>query len=177
MLRTLITLLLLTPTVTFAAGSSDSKPPKPTPTSETCEKGQVWDEHTSECVDVESHLLDDDELYGAVREFAYAGRYDDALGALAAMSNPQDDRVLTYRGFIARKEGDFERAMGYYQAALTQNPDNILARSYMGQGLAAIGDLVAAKAQLTEIRLRGGRQTWAEYALAQAIETGVTHSY
>ena len=41
----------------------------------------------------------------------------------------------------------------------------------------ASGDLVAAKAQLTEIRTRGGRNSWAEIALRMAIENGQGSSY
>jgi len=67
--------------------------------------------------------------------------------------------------------------MEHCTTALVQNPDNILARSCMGQGFVEIGDLVAAKVQLTEIRPRGGRNTWAEFSLAQAIRSGVGYSY
>ena len=93
------------------------------------------------------------------------------------MSDQADDRVLTYRGFIARKSGDFAAAEAFYAAALAQNPDNLLARSYRGQGLAEIGDLVAARAELTEIRKRDGRGTWPELALRLAIENGRGFSY
>ena len=65
----------------------------------------------------------------------------------------------------------------YYDQALTRNPDNILARSYMGQGKVAAGDKVAAVIQLREIQARGGAGTWAETSLRSAIETGTTYSY
>ena len=83
----------------------------------------------------------------------------------------------TQRGFVHRKLGDAELGNAYYRQAIAQNPDNLLARSYMGQGFVASGDLVAAKAQLTEIRTRGGRNTWAELALRMAIETGQGSTY
>ena len=57
------------------------------------------------------------------------------------------------------------------------DPDNLLARSYMGQGHVASGEMVLAQAQLTEIRMRGGRNTWAEASLVQAITTGSGTSY
>jgi hypothetical protein len=47
----------------------------------------------------------------------------------------------------------------------------------MGQGLVEQGYLVEARAQLLEIRARGGAGTWAEHALQSAIETGVTYSF
>ena len=61
--------------------------------------------------------------------------------------------------------------------ALAQNPDNLLARSYMGQGLVLEGDWVGAKRQYDEIIARGGRGTWAEASLRDAITTGTTYTY
>jgi Tfp pilus assembly protein PilF len=96
---------------------------------------------------------------------------------LDEMPNQLDDRVLTYRGFTARKLGNLQLADMYYDQALTVNPDNILARSYMGQGKVAAGDKVAAMAQLREIQARGGAGTWAETSLRDAIQTGSTYNY
>jgi tetratricopeptide (TPR) repeat protein len=172
----LLTAALLIPTMAFAAGSDSATPPKTTKTSTTCEAGQVYDEKTSTCVDKSSALIDDDTRYEAVRELAHNGHYTRAGSVLDAM-NPEDSRVLTYRGFIARKTGDMDAAMSYYTAAIAANADNILARSYMGQGLVEAGKRDAAKLQLTEIRTRGGRNTWAELSLRQALKSGVGSSY
>ncbi|SLN41897.1 hypothetical protein PSA7680_02076 [Pseudoruegeria aquimaris] len=164
--------LLLAPLPLLAAGSSSSDVSAP-----KCENGQVWDDKSEKCVDAQDSRLDDDSRYEAVRQYAYAGELDAALVALAAMSDQQDDRVLTYRGFIARKQGDAETANAFYQMALRQNPDNILARSYMGQGYAEAGRMELAQAQLSEIRKRGGRNTWAEVSLRLAIGSGKGFSY
>ena len=67
--------------------------------------------------------------------------------------------------------------MAFYTAALKQNPDYLLARSYMGQGLIAMGDIDGAKAQLREISLRGGRNTWPYFALKQSIRSGPSSGY
>ena len=172
----LLTAALMIPTLAFAAGSDSTTPPKPTQTSSDCTAGQIFDEKTATCVDKSSSLIDDDARYEAVRELAYLGDSPRALDMLSAM-NPEDSRVLTYRGFIARKTGDMDAAMTYYTAAIAANADNILARSYMGQGLVEAGDRDAAKLQLAEIRTRGGRNTWAEVSLSQAIRTGLGSSY
>ena len=161
----------------FAAGSGDSAAPKPTKTSKDCTGVQVWDKKKKDCVNPEESHLDDDTLYGAVRELAYAGRYLDAQGVLGAMSDQNDDRVLTYKGFINRKLGNVDVAMMFYKQALDQNPNNILARSYMGQGLLDQGDKIGAVAQLREIQTRGGAGTWAEASLSKAIASGVTYSH
>ena len=170
-----ITMTLSAPV--FAAGGGDSAAPKPTKTSKDCKGVRVWDEEKKRCVRPKKSSLNDEGLYGAVRELAYAGRYQDAQGVLAAMSDQNDDRVLTYKGFTERKLGNVDVAMVFYQKALDQNPDNILARSYMGQGLLEQGDKIGAVAQLREIQTRGGAGTWAERSLSQAITSGVTYSH
>ncbi|MEO9682320.1 MAG: tetratricopeptide repeat protein [Tateyamaria sp.] len=201
MLRTVIltaaiALPLALPSTSFAAGSDSTAKPKKTETTQNCFDARQWDPETKryvrfsqpvngvwdgdikKCVrpDKTSHL-DNDTLYKAVRELAYAGRFGEVVQVLDQMPDQLDDRVLTYRGFTARKLGDLEQANVYYEQALTQNPDNILARSYMGQGKVASGDKIAAVTQLREIQARGGEGTWAEASLRSAIETGTTYSY
>ena len=173
----ILTAALLFPMAAFAAGSSDSSPPEPTKTTKVCKDGKIWDEKTKSCADAKESRLDDDTRYAAVREFAYAGRYSDALYVLAAMSDQDESRVLTYYGFTHRKAGRADLGMQYYQAALKADPDNLLARSYMGQGLVSAGDIAAAKVQLAEIEARGGASSWPETSLRKAIQTGRTYSY
>ena len=116
----------------------------------------VWDEKAGECVKIQDSRLDNDALYQAAREFAYAGQFNNALSALSAMDEGESDRVLTYLGFTHRKMGDHEAGLRYYDAAFAKNPDNILARSYMGQGFVEDGKLDLAKAELSEIRKASG---------------------
>ena len=172
-----ILLLTVAPALAFAAGSGSSSAPKPTETTSECKGGKIYDSKTQSCVDASQSSLNDNERYLAVRELAYAGALDRATRVLDAFEDPADDRALTYRGFVARKIGDMKAAMVFYAAAIDQNPDNILARSYMGQGLVEAGDFKAARAQLSEIRARGGRNTWAEFALNTAIRYGKGYAY
>ncbi|MCA0872376.1 hypothetical protein LCL97_16195 [Seohaeicola saemankumensis] len=181
-MRVLLALCLVVPSFALAAGGGfdtggTSAPPKPTETTKTCKGVKVWDEEKKRCVRPKNSSLDQDTLYGAVRELAYAGRIADAQGVLLAMSDQSDDRVLTYWGFTHRKLGDLELANDFYTRAIAQNPDNILARSYMGQGFVAEGKTQAAIEQWREIRARGGEGTWAEVSLRDAIRTGMTYSY
>ncbi len=152
-----------------AAGSEDSTPPKTTSTTTECTDGQIYDEDTEVCVDADQQSFNDDQRYDAVRELAYAGAYDRAYLVMASADEPNDARFLNYRGFISRKQGKMADAMAYYGAALEQDPDYILARSYMGQGLVPMGDIDGAKQQLREIVQRGGRETWAYVSLKAAI--------
>ena len=112
-----------------------------------------------------------------IRSLSHEGRYGDALVLLAAMPDQADPLVLTYYGFVTRQSGDIDAGMAFYQAALAADPDMILARSYMGQALVEQGQMQLAMAELSEIRMRGGRGTWAEQSLASAIATGETYSF
>ncbi|MFK7835453.1 MAG: tetratricopeptide repeat protein [Sulfitobacter sp.] len=163
--------LPLAATSAFAAGGGGNEPAKP-----KCKTGQIYDKKTKACVVAQESNLDVDSLYENLRELAYAGRYDDAKVVLAQM--PQDDdRTLTYLGFTNRKQGNMDAAMTYYAQALRVNPANVLARSYMGQGLVEQGKMAEAMAQLRAIRAHGGSGTWAEASLRTAIATGQTFDY
>lgn len=177
-MRILTTLLLSAlPFAALAVGSDETTPPTPTETTTNCAEGQIFDAETKACKNPADASLDDDSRFDAVREFAYAGRYPEALKTLAAMQEGDSDRVLTYKGFLTRKSGDMAGGMAYYARALDMNPDNILARSYMGQALVEQGDIAAAARQLDEIRRRGGAGSWAEASLAHAVGTGQTLNY
>mgnify|MGYP000915278566 FL=1 len=169
--------LALAPQFALAVGSDDSQPPKPTATTTECEKGTVWDEKTKTCVTAEDSSLNDDQRFGAVRELAYAGRYDEATAVLAAMREGETSRVMTYRGFLLRQTGHVEEGIAAYERAIAMDPSNILARSYYGQLLVQMDELALAEAQLTQIRAHGGAGTWAEQALSTAIKTGATYTF
>ncbi len=174
----LITLsLVLFPFAAFAAGEESFTPPTPSETTTVCDEGLVWDLATKTCMTPADSSNDDSARMNDVRELAYKGYLQAALDVLDTLDDPTDSMALTYYGFTHRKSGRGDLGMRYYQAALAANPDNVLARSYMGQGYAEAGDVVLAQAQLTEIRMRGGRGTWAEWSLRQAIATGAGYSY
>ncbi len=169
--------IVLAPYAALAAGSDDSEPPKPTETTTECEEGMVWDEKTKVCVKAEDTSLNDDQRFGAVRELAYAGRHDEAMTVLAAMTEGETSRVMTYRGFLLRQTGQVEEGIAAYERAIAMDPANILARSYYGQLLVQMDELAMAEDQLSQIRAQGGTGTWAETALQTAIATGVTYTF
>jgi len=174
----LITLMCV-PGLAFAAGSDSStpKPPTTTQTTQSCTGAQVWDSSKKKCVNPKGTTLDADTLYDAVRELAYANRAQDAQAVLSVMPDQSEGRVLTYWGFTHRKLGNLDLAQTFYDRAIQADPDNLLARSYMGQGHVEAGRMMAAKTQLREIRARGGAGTWPETSLAQAIASGETYNY
>ncbi len=169
--------IALAPQIAFAVGTEDSEPPKPTATTTECEAGMIWDEKTKACVKSEESSLNDDQRFGAVRELAYAGRYDEAKVVLAAMTEGETSRVMTYQGFLLRQTGEIEAGIAAYERAIAIDPANVLARSYYGQLLVQMDEIAMAEDQLTQIRAHGGDGTWAERALETAIETGVTYTF
>ncbi|MCR9157794.1 MAG: hypothetical protein NXH80_11140 [Rhodobacteraceae bacterium] len=166
-----------TPVLTFAAGTESDTPPTPTETTTNCTNGMVWDSDTKACVEPTDSSFNDTERMNAVRELAYAGRISDAERVLDAVEDQESDGVLTYRGFTARKAGRMNDAYTWYTRALSANPNNLLARSYMGQWHVESGNIELARAELSEIRQRGGRSTWPEMSLRMAIQSGSGYSY
>lgn len=157
----------------FAVGEETAPPKKP---AVACESGMVYDKKSKKCVQATNNQLTPDDLYQTVRQLAYSGAYEDAQIVLAAMPE-NDDRRLTYMGFTNRKMGKMDESMAFYTRALEVNPANILARSYMGQGMVEQGNIAAAMAELRAIRSYGGEGTWAEASLRTAIATGQTFNY
>jgi tetratricopeptide (TPR) repeat protein len=155
----------------WAIDPDDDAPPAPTETTTRCAEGTVWDADTASCIPIaESRApADRDRLIAVVRELAYTGRYADAAALLTRASDRGDTLVLTYRGFVARRLGAIPTGLAYYRQALAADPDNLLARAYMGMGYLELGARAAAQAELDQIRRRGGVGGWPERALAAAI--------
>lgn len=170
-------LVVLSGVPALAVGSEDPVPPRPSETTTTCPEGFVFDVALQRCMTPERSTNDQATLYGILRELAHVGRYDDALAVLALMQDQGDPAVLTYYGFVTRKTGDVAAGMAFYEAALAVDPAFHLARSYMGQAFVEAGNPDAARAQLSEMRARGGRGTWAELSLRMAIERGRGFTY
>ncbi len=172
-------LLALIAAPAFAIGGLDDEAPTSTETTETCEAGTVWDEDSSTCVAIQdSNLqLDQDRLITTARELAYADRHDDAIAVLALSAQPNDTMVLTYLGFSHRRAGRMDLGLSYYDQALGADPDNILARAYLGMAYIQLDQPELAEEQLAEIRARGGEDSWPDRALSSAISAGSTRGY
>ncbi len=160
-----------------AAGSDTSTPPNPSTDTKKCSSKRVFDKELGKCVKPEKSSMTGDQLLQTARELAYLDRFDDAQAVLAAHPDQTNDHVLTYWGFTNRKLGRAELANQFYAQAISQNPNNLLARSYRAQGFVSEGKYVEALQEWKEIRARGGAGTWAEVSLRQAIETGQTINY
>ena len=128
---------LTLPVAALAASGNDWNPPKPTETTKTCKGKRVWDEQKKRCVRPRKSSLNQEQLLGAARELAYAGRQEDAQAVLSVMADQQDSVVLTYWGFTHRKLGNSELARAYY--------DQALARDFWAELLKSIGSRYSSK--------------------------------
>lgn len=80
-------------------------------------------------------------------------RYDEAITALNAAAHafgPHPD-ILTYLGFVNRKQGRLNVAENYYRQALAAAPDHVGATEYYGELMVERGDLIGAKKMLAKL--------------------------
>ena len=135
----------------------------------TCQPGYVYDTNKKTCVKANSGLLDDEQLYQQGRDLALGGHYEEALGALAAVQNQNDSKVLTMLGYAKRKLGRFDEGMAYYQRALAIDPDNADTREYLGEAYVETGRMDLAKAELANVQTLCGTECEQYQDLAAAI--------
>jgi hypothetical protein len=114
-----------------------------------CKHGTVWDKAKGECVK-NGASLGDKYLYTQGRDLALAGRYDEALTALAAVETA-DSMTLTMIGYATRKLGNYEQGLAYYAKALALDPNNINTHEYLGEAYAEKGQVDLAKAELIKV--------------------------
>jgi tetratricopeptide (TPR) repeat protein len=150
----------------LAMGGSDGSSGS-SKTTQKCKKGEVWDKQKKKCVNPKQGMLDDESIYEAGRDLAYAGRYDEAINVLTLAADKRDPRILNFLGYAHRKSGRVNVGLGYYQEALRMDPDYTLVREYLGEAYLQIGDMAKAKNQLAEIEKRKGRDC-AEYRVLSA---------
>ncbi len=122
----------------------------------------------TKCVGPVAQKLSDSELFYAGYWMARLGRYDQALVYLNAVKSP-DTRTFTYIGFATRKAGNVAGAFPSYRKALALDPNNVVARAYLGEAFLSVGDKVAARKQLGEIASRCGTTCAAYDDLARHI--------
>ena len=138
-------------------------------TTKQCTNGQVWDKKAGKCV-AKSSMLDDDSIYEAGRDLAFAGRYGEAIEVLGLAHNKADPRILNYLGYSHRKSGRISVGLGYYQEALRIDPNYTLVREYLGEAHLQIGDLAGAQQQLQEIEKRTGKGSREYGMLSEQID-------
>lgn len=80
-------------------------------------------------------------------------RWDEALASLdraEAALGPHPD-ILTYKGYVWRRKGDWAKAEDYYRQALAVDPDHRGATEYYGELKVLKGDVAGARAMLARL--------------------------
>jgi tetratricopeptide (TPR) repeat protein len=167
-----LALLLALSTPAFSAGDGGGGDGQ---TVKQCTNGKIWDKQKQECVEPKQGMIDDDSIYEAGRDLAMAGRYGEAISVLSLAADKSDPRILNYLGYSHRKQGRVIVGLGYYEEALRIDPDYTLVREYLGEAHLQLGDVAAARNQLSEIEKRCGTAC-EEYAeLAEQISAFEKH--
>ncbi len=143
----LVLLLMFGPTTAMSAVEDDAQTTK-------CIKGYVWSETKKECVKQTSEGVPDKALVDQAWVWAYDGDYEYAIKLFRPVAAKGDPSALNGMGYSHRKLGRLAEAIGYYEQALTIDPDYLLARNYLAKGYLANGNLEPALQQLTEIGKR-----------------------
>lgn len=158
--------LTILPMTAFAIGSDyDSDP-----VDEACVGGKVQSATSGACVPPNFAGQTDLFLLNAAQDYAYGGNYADGQNVLKAVADQADTRTLALWGYTNRKMGNTEAALTFYDKALKADPNNIRARSYLGEAYLELGDFDAARTQLAEIRARGGKGSQSETMLLKAFD-------
>ena len=93
-------------------------------------------------------------------------RWDDALVSLDKAETalgPHPD-ILTYKGYVWRKKGDWAKAEDFYRQALAIDPNHRGATEYYGELKVLKGDMAGAKAMLARL------DRVCTYGCAEAVE-------
>jgi Flp pilus assembly protein TadD len=80
-------------------------------------------------------------------------RWDEALAALdkAQLALGPHPDILTYKGYVWRRKGDWTRATDYYTQALAIAPNHRGATEYFGELKVIEGDMAGARAMLAKL--------------------------
>ena len=139
---------------------------------QSCQRGQVWDNSSQRCVQAQAGILPDDALAEYAYRLAKAERYDEALDVLKLLKNPNTAKALNYRGYATRKLGRVDEGIRYYRKSVALDPHYAQVREYLGEAYVIKHDMGRAKAQLAAIKAICGTGCEEYEDLAKAITTG-----
>lgn len=153
-------------------GSGGSGNDTTMPNMPACKKGAVYNKTTKKCEETKSGVVDDQNL----ADYAYVigkrhKRHAEALEILALVQQPQNPKVLNYKGYFTRKLGNVEAALPYYLESVRLDPDYTLVREYLGEAYVQLGRFDAAREQLNEIKARCGTECEPYEDLAKALRS------
>ena len=145
-----------------AIGPSDAVP--------TCKKGEVYSEKLKKCVKQKSGSLTEKDKTAYAYALAKAERYEEALGLLDTLQQPNTAEALNYRGYATRKLGQVDEGIGYYLQSVALDPRYAMVREYLGEAYVQQGKVELAREQLAAIKGICGTECEEYQDLAEALE-------
>ncbi|WP_410016642.1 tetratricopeptide repeat protein [Sodalis sp. C49] len=139
-------------------------------TTPTCPKGQIYDSRTKSCMVDKGGMLSDADRARYAYSLAKAGRYDEALGVLNTLRQPNTAQAWNYRGYATRKLGRTDEGIGYYQKSIALDPHYAQVREYLGEAYMIKGRPDLAREQLATIKTLCGTGCEEYRDLAAAID-------
>jgi tetratricopeptide (TPR) repeat protein len=135
----------------------------------SCPPGEVYDPRQARCVRPQANALPDETLTNYADTLIKTGRYDEVIGVLDLLKDPNTAVALNYRGYATRKLGRVDEGIGYYLKSVALDPHYAQVREYLGEAYLVKGDAASAKAQLVAIKQICGTTCDAYQHLAVAI--------
>jgi tetratricopeptide (TPR) repeat protein len=111
--------------------------------------------------------------YANGRRLIHFGKYAEAIPFLknAHMEQPHNADILAYLGYAYHMTGDNDLAADYYQVALQENPDHLLAHEYLGELYLDKHMIASAQEQLAQLTRLCAAGCDERDALSKAIAT------
>ena len=115
-------------------------------------------------------LLEVGYIYVGMQRFKQARQVFEGVQLLA----PKSDVPVIALGGVAFCEGDFKKAIQYYQKALKIDPESIFARAYLGEALLFLGKADEAQVHLKAVQKADPQGPAGNFAnsLLQALAQG-----
>lgn len=100
-----------------------------------------------------SYDADASALINDAKKLIKKEKYKRAIGKLkkAQREEPSNADIFNYLGFAHRKIGDINNSKIYYEEALSIQPDHKLALEYQGELFLTLGDVEAARDNLSKL--------------------------
>jgi tetratricopeptide (TPR) repeat protein len=100
-----------------------------------------------------------DSGYTEAEKAVKAKQYEQAIKMLEQVvaKEPRNVDAINYLAYSHRELGRYDRSLGYYQQALSMNPNHRGANEYLGQLYLRMGKMKEAQAQLAKLQKLCGR--------------------
>ena len=156
----------------LAAGEPDPRPTNPS----VPQKSDTGTKQSSKKKKQQKSEQEFRDGYRAAYALKLSGDYAAAFAAFKELDQDDHPDVATELGYLARKQGDYERSQYWYERALAADPVHVKTWQYYGMWQVEQGNLLKAHDFLDKIEAICGNKACKEYQdLKGGIEGTVTY--